>query len=167
MTAKIGILTVSDRASTGQYEDKSGPMIVKVLSNQSGWLITQQSIIPDDFDLIVAVLREWKDAGIDLIFTTGGTGFAPRDITPEATMQVVDRLAPGIAEAMRYESLQVTRHAMLSRGVAGISGNTLIINLPGSPKAVRENLQIILPVLPHALELIRSSDSSESSHRVV
>jgi molybdopterin adenylyltransferase len=123
--------------------------------------------VPDDQATIADTLREWCDAGVQLILTTGGTGFAPRDITPEATRAVIEREAPGIAEALRAESLKVTRHAMLSRGVAGIRGETLIINLPGNPKAIHENMDVLLPVLPHALELLLGSAGGEQSHRAV
>src|SRR5690606_5833444 len=112
-------------------------------------------------------LRAWCAAGLDLILTTGGTGFAPRDVTPEATRTVLERETPGIAEALRAESLKVTRHAMLSRGVAGIRGRTLIINLPGNPRAVRENMDVLLPVLPHALELLTGASTGEHGHRTV
>ena len=118
--------------------------------------IAKRQIVPDEQALIQTALVAWADSGeVDLILTTGGTGFAPRDVTPEATQAVIDRPAPGIAEAMRAASLQVTPHAMLSRATAGMRGRTLIVNLPGSPKAVRENLAVILPVLPHAVELLQ------------
>ncbi len=164
---KIGILTISDRGARGEYEDRSGPLLVKILSEQTPWRIVEQAIIPDDFDAIANTLIAWSKAGVHLILTSGGTGFAPRDITPEATLSVIDRETPGIPETLRAESLKITRHAMLSRAVAGIRGQTLIINLPGSPKAVRENLDVLLPILPHALELITESPDSEQGHRTV
>ena len=116
---------------------------------------------------IAETLIAWADEGVNLILTTGGTGFAPRDITPEATHRVIERETPGIVEALRAESLKITKHAMLSRAVAGIRGQTLIINLPGSPKAVRENLEILLPVLPHALELLTDAPHTENKHRSI
>lgn len=160
----IGLLTISDRGARGEYTDRSGPLMADILTTRTGWHIAQRGVVPDEFDQIVSTLRAWCDAGLDLILTSGGTGFAPRDITPEATRAVIEREAPGIAEALRAESLKVTPHAMLSRGVAGIHGRTLIINLPGSPKAVRENLAVLLPVLPHALQLLTDSPDAEAGH---
>jgi molybdopterin adenylyltransferase len=164
---RIGILTVSDRATGGEYEDASGPLIAAIIEKRTNWQVAYQEIVPDEISPIVQHLRQWCDQGLNLILTTGGTGFAPRDMTPEATLQVIDREAPGIAEALRQESLKITRHAMLSRARAGIHGDTLIINLPGSPKAVKESLDILLPVLPHALELLTGDKGSEHSHRTV
>jgi molybdenum cofactor synthesis domain-containing protein len=119
--------------------------------------VEKSALLPDECDAIAALLCDWSTAGLDLILTTGGTGLAPRDVTPEATLQVVDRLVPGMAEVMRQSGLQKTPHAMLSRGVVGIRGRTLIVNLPGSEKAVRENLAAILPTLPHALATLRGN----------
>ena len=164
---KVGILIISDRGARGEYEDRSGPVMVEMLAGQTAWQLNHRAIIPDDFETIVQTLTEWSDAGVNLILTSGGTGFAPRDITPEATRRVIEREAPGIAEAVRAESLKITRHAMLSRAVAGIRGQTLIINMPGNPKAVRENLDILLPILPHALELLTEAPDTESQHRSV
>jgi molybdenum cofactor synthesis domain-containing protein len=125
-------------------------------------VVELEAIVPDDRPVIAAMLRTWSDeAGLDLVMTTGGTGFAPRDVTPEATRDVVEREAPGLTEAMRAASLAVTPHAMLSRAVAGIRGQTLIINLPGSPKAVRENLESVLPALPHAVELLQGHKGAD------
>jgi molybdenum cofactor synthesis domain-containing protein len=163
----VGILTISDRGARGEYVDRSGPLIADILGTRTNWHISRRQIIPDDFESIADTLIEWCDRGIDLLLTSGGTGFAPRDITPEATRSVIEREAPGIAEAVRAESLKITRHAMLSRAVAGIRGRTLIINMPGNPKAVRENLDVLLPVLPHALELLTDSPHSEGQHRKV
>lgn len=163
----VGILTISDRGAAGDYEDRSGPLLRELITARTGWQVDRQEVIPDDLETIAATLRDWCAAGLDLILTTGGTGFAPRDVTPEATRAVLEREAPGIAEALRAESLKVTRHAMLSRGVAGIRGRTLIINLPGNPKAIRENMDVLLPVLPHALELLAGSSSGEHGHRTV
>lgn len=164
---KIGILTISDRGSRGEYEDRSGPLIASILQSRTPWQVSHQAIVPDEMAAIADSLIAWADAGVNLILTTGGTGFAPRDITPEATRSVIERETPGIAEALRAESLKITKHAMLSRAVAGIRGQTLIINLPGSPKAVRENLDVLLPVLPHALELLTDAPHTENQHRSV
>jgi molybdopterin adenylyltransferase len=164
---QVGILTISDRGSTGEYEDRSGPLAASILAERTPWRISRQAVVPDELAIIAATLVEWCEAGLDLILTSGGTGFAPRDITPEATRRVIDREAPGIAEALRAASLQVTQHAMLSRAVAGMRGRTLIINLPGNPKAVRENLDVLLPVLPHALDLLTARPESGHDHRAV
>jgi molybdenum cofactor synthesis domain-containing protein len=164
---RVGILTVSDRGAAGTYEDRSGPIAADLIRSLTGWTVAEQAIVPDEFDDVVRTLETWADGGLDLILTTGGTGLAPRDITPEATRWVLEREAPGLAEALRAESLKVTRHAMLSRGVAGTRGHTLIINLPGNPKAVREGLDVLLPVLPHALDLLSGEPSSDQGHRSV
>lgn len=164
---RVGILTISDRGAQGVYADESGPLAAEIITDRAGWQVAQRDVIADEFDAITARLTEWCAGGLDLILTTGGTGFAPRDVTPEATRAVIEREAPGIAEALRAESLRVTRHAMLSRAVAGIRGRTLIINLPGNPKAVRENLDVLLPVLPHALDLLTGEPESGQEHREV
>lgn len=163
---RVGILTISDRAAQGNYADESGPLAAEIITG-AGWQVAQRDVIADEFDAIRARLIDWCAGGLDLILTTGGTGFAPRDVTPEATRAVIERETPGIAEALRAESLRVTRHAMLSRAVAGIRGRTLIINLPGNPKAVRENLDVLLPVLPHALDLLTGELESGQEHRDV
>jgi len=164
MTIRFGVLTISDRSSRNEREDASGPALANLIINQN-WSIAKQAILPDDESAIRATLIEWADSGdFDVILTTGGTGFAPRDVTPEATKAAIQREAPGLVETMRSESLKKTPHAMLSRAVAGIRGRTLIVNLPGSPKGAVENLQIIAPVLPHAVQLLKDDPGSESSH---
>ena len=164
MMIRFGLLTLSDRSSRGDREDSSGPALARLIQAE-GWSVTKQQILPDEEPAIRAVLTEWSDGGgLDVILTTGGTGFALRDVTPEATRAVIQREAPGLTEVMRAESLKKTPHAMLSRAIAGIRGRTLIINLPGSPKGAVENLQIILPVLPHAVQLLQDDPASESSH---
>lgn len=162
---RAGILTISDRGYRGEYQDRSGPVIRELVTGRLGAAVELEAIVPDERLIIAGTLLTWADeVGLDLILTTGGTGFAPRDVTPEATRDVIEREAPGLAEAMRMASLQVTPHAMLSRAVAGIRGTTLIVNLPGSPKAVRENLETLLPALPHALELLRGEKGADQRH---
>jgi molybdopterin adenylyltransferase len=164
MSLHIGILTISDRSFRGEREDASGPALTSLVQDQ-GWLVTIKAILPDEEIAIRDKLASWADgAELDVILTTGGTGFAPRDVTPEATRAVIEREAPGLAEAMRARSLKVTPHAMLSRIVTGIRKRTLIINLPGSPKGAVENLQVLIPVLSHAVQLLRDDPASESSH---
>ncbi len=166
MMSRVGILTVSDRSSRGERADESGPLLRQMVERR-GWSVERASIAPDDSPSIQAVLIDWADkAHLDLVLTTGGTGFAPRDVTPEATRAVIERQAPGLAEAMRAASLLKTPHAMLSRAVCGIRGRTLIVNLPGSPKAARENLETILPALPHAIALLQESPDSERGHQI-
>jgi molybdenum cofactor synthesis domain-containing protein len=162
---KVGILTVSDRGASGTYEDRSGPIIREMVTERLKAVVERYEIIPDELDTIKETLLEWVDQHhLNLIFTTGGTGFAPRDVTPEATRLVIEKEAPGLVLAMLRDSLAVTPHAMLSRMAAGIRGRTLIVNLPGSPKAARENLETILPALPHALELLRDEPGAEAGH---
>ena len=161
---RFGILTISDRSSRGERIDLSGPAISAAIINK-GWEIIKTGIIPDEIENIQKYMVDWVDSGeIDILLSTGGTGFAPRDITPEATRLVLDRLTPGLDEAMRAHSMQITSHGMLSRGVSGIRRQTLIINLPGSPKAALENLQAIYPVLEHAIHLLRNDPNSENEH---
>ena len=151
---QAAVLTVSDRGSQGLRPDEAGPLVAKLLE-EAGYQVVRTLIVPDEGPRIEAVLRQWSDQeATDLIVTTGGTGFSPRDVTPEATIAVCQRLTPGIPEAMRYASLQITPRAMLSRAAAGIRGRTLIVNLPGSPKAAKENLEAVLPVLAHGLEML-------------
>jgi molybdopterin adenylyltransferase len=151
----VGILTISDKGSRGERQDKSGEAIREIVSG-IGVRVLNYEIIPDEKGLIVEKLAKWADHdNLDVVLTTGGTGLTPRDVTPEATLTVVDRIVPGFAEAMRAESLKKTPDAMLSRAVVGIRGKCLIVNLPGSPKAVRECLEVILPALPHAVETLK------------
>jgi len=152
---RIGILTVSDKGARGEREDRSGPALVEALVALPGAEVVARGIVPDEQPEIEAALRHWAAEGLDLILTTGGTGLSPRDVTPEATRAVIEREAPGFAEAMRAASLAITPHAMLSRAVAGLAGRTLIINLPGSPKAARENLTTIIPALQHGLDKLK------------
>lgn len=162
---RVGILTVSDRSARGEREDASGPALIKLVREELGFHVTQYAVVPDEQEQIAAVLRQWADElRLDLILTTGGTGFAPRDVTPEATLSVVEKLTPGLAEAMRAASLALTPHAMLSRAVAGIRGRTLIINLPGSPKAARENLLTVAPALRHGLALLAEKAGEDQRH---
>jgi len=164
MTLRFGILTVSDRSARGERPDLSGPALVERVTAQ-GWTVVRTAVLPDDLPALRETLAGWADEGLlDVILTTGGTGFGPRDVTPEATELVIEREAPGLAEAMRFESLKATPHAMLSRALAGIRGNVLIINLPGSQKAAIENFQVVLPVLPHAVELLHNDPDSERHH---
>lgn len=156
---------MSDRSARGERDDASGPVIRSFVEERLKWSVAAQQIVPDEREQIRETLIAWCDElRLNLIFTTGGTGFAPRDVTPEATRDVIEREAPGLAEAMRADSLQKTSHAMLSRAVCGLRGITLIINLPGSPKAVRENLDVIAPALPHAIDLLREAPDTEAGH---
>ena len=165
MSLSFAILTVSDRSFAGQREDRSGPALARAVAER-GWAVVETDLVPDDIEAIRSALLAWsRRPDIAVILTTGGTGFGPRDVTPEATRQVIQREAPGLAEAMRAASLRITPHAMLSRAVAGIRGRTLIVNLPGSPKAAVENFAVIAPVLPHAVQLLRGDASAEQGHR--
>jgi len=162
---RAAVLTVSDRSARGEREDASGPALRSLLEAH-GWAVTQAAVVPDEPSEIRAKLIEWADSGeIDLILTTGGTGLSPRDRTPEATLEVLDRQAPGLAEAIRAAGLQQTPHAMLSRGVAGARRRALIVNLAGSPKAATEGLEVVLPALPHAIELLSGLAQGEAGHR--
>lgn len=157
---RVGIVTVSDKGAAGQREDLSGPAVGQVLAEYEKYQVTGSLIISDDKAGIVRTLAEMCDSGdFDLVLTTGGTGFSMRDNTPEATMEIADRNAPGIAEYMRAKSFEITPRAMLSRGVSVIRGRTLIVNLPGSPKAARENLGFIMPSLDHGLDILLGRDS--------
>jgi len=165
MVIRFGILTVSDRSFHSQRDDLAGPALYsRVMA--AGNSIVHTAIVPDEIAEISSRLIEWSEADdTDVLLTTGGTGFSPRDVTPEATLAVIQRLAPGIAEASRAFSLKITPHAMLSRNVAGIRKRTLIINLPGSPKGAVEILDFLLPVLSHAAELLRNSPTAEAGHQ--
>ena len=164
MSISFGILTVSDRSSRGERPDLSGPALMEAVQAH-GWQVGMTEIVPDEVEIIREKLAGWADSDkVDVILSTGGTGFAPRDVTPEATRLVVDRLTPGLDEAMRASSLKTTAHAMLSRGVSGIRKQTLVINLPGSPKAAVENLEAIAAVLEHAVKLLKDDPGSEKGH---
>ena len=154
MKYKAAVLTVSDRCARGERADAGGPLVAELLET-AGYNVVRSALVPDERPQIELALRQLADqTQADLILTTGGTGFSPRDVTPEATLAVCDRLVPGIPEAMRYASMQVTMRAMLSRAQAGIRKKSLIINLPGSPKAIRENLGAVLPTLDHGLQML-------------
>ena len=162
----LGILTISDKGWRGERQDGSGRAIEDRLSVVDSCVVKYE-IVPDEVGVIAAKLTEWADEGsIDVIFTTGGTGLSTRDVTPEATLSIVDKVVPGFAETMRAESLSKTPFAMLSRAVAGVRGQCLIINLPGSPRAVRECLEIVLPVIPHAVEIIKGEVTEHPAHTV-
>lgn len=155
MIIQAGVITVSDKGSAGQREDQSGPEVERMLKTV-GIEVIRRAVIPDEIHQIRDALVDFADhQKIDLIVTTGGTGVAPRDLTPDATLGVIDKEVPGMAEAMRRESHKITPHALISRAIVGIRGRTLIVNLPGSPRSVRENLAVILPALSHAIEKIK------------
>lgn len=153
---KVGIITMSDKGFKGEREDKSGPMIRSIITKDSSYQVMEECLVPDDKEMIEKELIRLCDVEcVDLILTTGGTGFSLRDVTPEATLAVSDRVAPGIAEAIRAYSMTITKRAMLSRGVSAIRKQTLIVNLPGSPKAVKESLEYIMPELRHGIEILK------------
>nr|WP_308742817.1 MogA/MoaB family molybdenum cofactor biosynthesis protein [uncultured Anaerocolumna sp.] len=156
---RVGIITASDKGSAGQRVDTSGDVIREIIEKQ-GWQVTEYEILPDEQQKLKQKMMDWCDNyKVDLLLTTGGTGFSNRDVTPEATYAVAERLVPGIGEAMRYYSLQITKRAMLSRGIAAIRKGTLIINLPGSPKGVKENLEVIIDGLGHGLDILKGEAS--------
>ena len=156
---RAAVLTISDKGSIGLRQDTSGPAVAEVLKT-IGAVVEKYEIVPDEVDVIAGRLSEYADIlGLDLVITTGGTGVAPRDLTPEATSRVIDREVPGMAEAMRMESFKKTPHALISRAIVGIRRQTLIINLPGSPRGATENLQFILKAIPHAVEKIKGDPS--------
>ena len=161
MSRTAAVITVSDKGSRGEREDKSGPVIREMIENL-GYETVYTSINPDEFEIIVSELKKCSDGlKVSLLLTTGGTGFSPRDITPEATLSVVERETRGIPEAMRYASLQITPRGCLSRSAAGIRGRTLIVNLPGSPKAAKENLEAVLDAVDHGLDMLMSEGSAD------
>jgi molybdopterin adenylyltransferase len=162
---RIGLLTVSDRSARGERPDASGPALASAIQSM-GWDVVRQSILPDEQDALRRTLASWADEHlVDVILTTGGTGFGPRDVTPEATLSVIEREAPGLPEAMRAASAADSPHAMLSRARAGIRGNVLIVNLPGSPDGAVQNLGIISPALEHAVQLLQSKPEAEAGHK--
>jgi len=154
MKISVGILTVSDKGSKGERVDTSARVIREIIEEKLEAQVKKYEVVPDEKRTIVEKLKEMVDEGIELILTTGGTGLSIRDVTPEATMEVIEKEVPGIEEAMRMKGLEKTPHSMLSRGVAGVVKESLIINLPGSPKGVRESLEVVLPAIPHALDII-------------
>lgn len=162
---RLGILTISDRSYQGIREDLSGPALQGFITTL-GWHAVIYTIVPDEIDAIKKTLIEWcDDLKLNLILTSGGTGLAPRDVTPEATIGIIDKDVPGLQEYIRSESTKITPHAILSRGAAGIRNKTLIINLPGSPRAAIENMTIIKDVIPHAIQLLSNAPESESGHQ--
>ena len=158
---KAAVLTVSDGVSAGVREDTSGDVLEELLRGE-GYVVAR-TVVPDDTDVIAAAIRSFGDAGVALVLTTGGTGFAPRDVTPEATRVVIDREAPGIAEAIRADALARTPHALLSRGIAGLRGATLVVNFPGSPGGCRDGFAVVRPALRHGLEL--AAGDTATPHR--
>lgn len=154
------VITVSDRVSRGEAGDRSGPAAVRILEELG--FHTELDLVPDGVEPVAVALRHWINREVDLVVTTGGTGFGPRDLTPEATASVVDRLAPGLVEAMRSATFGVNPHGMLSRAIAGISGSTLVVNLPGSVRGVEESLEVIGPALSHAIEMLGGGSSGHA-----
>jgi len=164
MMIKAGVLTISDKGFEGKRKDESGPLVAEILT-KAGYIVAKQSIVPDDCEKIVECLITWVDKeNLSLIVTTGGTGVSPTDITPEAMLKVIKYQIPGMAEAMRAASLTKTPHAMLSRAMVGVRGDSMIINLPGSPGGAKENLAVILPALNHGLDKISGDMSDCSQH---
>jgi molybdopterin adenylyltransferase len=160
---RAGVITVSTKGAAGRRADESGPAMRDALA-AAGHEIVATEIVPDDAARVATAILSAIHSGANVVLTTGGTGLSPNDVTPEATRRVIDREIPGIAEALRARSLEKTAHGMLSRAVAGAAGSTLVVNLPGSPTAVRESLEVLLPVLPHAVELL-AGESGEAGHR--
>lgn len=155
---RVGILTASDKGSIGERIDTSSE-VIKELIEQKGWRLTEYTIVPDDLEELKNVMLDWCDNNkVDLILTTGGTGFSKRDVTPEATNAIAERLVPGISEAMRYYSLGITKRAMLSRGISAIRKGTLLINLPGSPKGAKENLEVVIDTLEHGIAILKDEE---------
>ncbi|MFQ5859578.1 MAG: MogA/MoaB family molybdenum cofactor biosynthesis protein [Anaerolineae bacterium] len=166
---RVGILTVSTKGAAGEREDTSGDLLGQIVRDElAGGTVAERSLVPDDPHRIRTTLVHWADElKLDLILTTGGTGFSPYDLTPEATREVIERETPGLVFAMLQVGLSKTPHAMLSRATAGIRGKTLIINLPGSPKSVRESLDAILPALPHGVELLKEVRGANERHNLI
>ncbi len=163
---RVAVLTVSDRVASGEAQDRSGPALVERLEG-AGWEVAKRAVVPDRVAAITAILRKWVAEDVTLVITTGGTGIAPRDVTPEATRLVVEREIPGIAEALRAASLAETPHAMLSRATAGVCRSTLVVNLPGSPRAIAGTFAVLAPVLDHALRLIAGGAVAVEEHRAL
>lgn len=158
---KVGIITVSDTGYVGKREDLSGPAIEEILTKYDDFSVAKKIILPDEKDMLKSEMIKMMDVEkLDLILTTGGTGFSKRDVTPEATAEIIERQTPGIGEAMRWFSLQITPRAMLSRATSGIRGNGLIVNMPGSPKAIKETLDYIMPSVKHGLDILQGNDSN-------
>lgn len=156
---RVGVITASDKGSQGQREDASGAVLKELVKEIDGQVVLY-TILPDDQEILAETMKKWvDDEALDLILTTGGTGFSLRDVTPEATIAIADRMVPGIAEVMRYESYKVTPKAMLSRAVAALRKKTLIINMPGSPKAVKECWAALVPALPHGIQILKGEAS--------
>jgi molybdopterin adenylyltransferase len=149
---KAAVITVSDKGAAGEREDTSGAVVRDILEG-AGIEVVRREIVPDEANVLSELMVALCDEGVDLIVTTGGTGVSPRDVTPEATLAVIEKEIPGMAEAMRAESLKVTPHAMISRAVCGLRGGTLIVNLPGSPRGAQENLEVVMPAVPHTLDV--------------
>jgi molybdenum cofactor synthesis domain-containing protein len=164
---RAGVVTVSDKTAAGERKDTSGPLLAGLLRN-AGVQVVVQNVVPDESDEIKRALTDLTDGmGVDLVITTGGTGLTPRDVTPEATRDLIEREVPGLAEVLRFEGYKQTARAVLSRGVAGIRRRTLIINLPGSPKAVREGMDVLAPLLPHAVQMLRGEDTEHAPEATV
>ena len=161
---RVATITVSTKGYAGTRTDESGPAMREVLE-RAGIAVVHSDLVPDDIERVATSILAAARAGANVVLTSGGTGLSPNDLTPEATRRVIDREVPGIAEALRANSLTKTPHGMLSRGVAGALGTALVVNLPGSPKAARESLEVLLPVLPHAVELL-AGESGEGTHRI-
>lgn len=159
MAYTAAVITISDKCAVGERVDTSGPSLCAML-HKAEWDVIYTAIVPDEPEQIIGQLQHCVASNYHLILTTGGTGFSPRDITPEASRKVIERETPGISEAMRAESMRITPKGCLSRGISGIAGSSLIINLPGSEKAARENLNVVLPALKHGVDMIRSSGSA-------